>query len=100
MYGFSHQNKWLKIGIAGPKSNARFHSQHYNPKSARSTLAASIIKDRQSYNNTLPDDDLIGAWIKKEVSRVNIYIDSHHPRELLALLEAFFHLKFQPIYER
>ena len=44
IYMFLYDNKFLKIGKAGPKSNARFYSQHYNPKSARSTLAASILQ--------------------------------------------------------
>jgi len=99
LYGFYYKNTWLKIGIAGPKSNARFHSQHYSPKSAQSTLAASILKDRSNYAAALSEGN-IGDWIKQEVSRINILIDEKHPRELLALLEAFLHLKFRPVYER
>ena len=32
----------LKVGMAGPNSNARFQSQHYNPNSAGSTVAGSL----------------------------------------------------------
>lgn len=43
IYTFWYEGKFLKIGKAGPNSNARFLSQHYNPRSAQSTLAASIL---------------------------------------------------------
>ena len=45
IYTFCYNGEFLKIGKAGPNSNARFLSQHYNPRSARSTLAASILQD-------------------------------------------------------
>ena len=41
VYGFHYNDTWLKIGKAGPKSHARYTSQHYHPKGARSTLARS-----------------------------------------------------------
>lgn len=34
IYTFWYNGNFIKIGKAGPKSNARFFSQHYNPKSA------------------------------------------------------------------
>lgn len=46
VYIFIQDNRFLKIGKVGPKSSARFMSQHYNPKSAQSTLAASILLDK------------------------------------------------------
>jgi hypothetical protein len=44
VYCFFLDGRALKIGIAGPNSDARFRSQHYNLNSARSTLAGSIFK--------------------------------------------------------
>jgi hypothetical protein len=38
-FGFWGAGMWLKIGKAGPNSNARYTSQHYNAGSAQSTLA-------------------------------------------------------------
>ena len=37
VYCFFLNRQALKIGIAGPKSGARYRSQHYNPNSAQST---------------------------------------------------------------
>ncbi|WP_239492727.1 hypothetical protein [Luteitalea sp. TBR-22] len=41
-----------------------------------------------------------GAWIKSATHRVNILMPTSEPRELLALLEAFLHLRLRPRYER
>jgi hypothetical protein len=43
IYTFWHDGRFLKIGRAGPKNNARFRSQHYGFK-ARSTLAKSLCR--------------------------------------------------------
>lgn len=100
VYGFWHDGKWLKIGKAGPNSNARYKSQHYNPNSAQSTLAKSLVNDSRmsglpGFNTTAPGD-----WIKSATSRVNILLDSEHDPLLLALLEAFLHLRLKPRYEK
>ena len=39
-------NTVLKVGKVGPKSGPRFKYQHYNPKSADSTLAGSLLRSR------------------------------------------------------
>lgn len=99
VYGFSYNGEWLKIGMAGSKSSARFHSQHYNPKSARSTLAASLIKDESFWSSISFEDEEVGHWIKSKVFRFNILVNSEHSRELIKLLEAFLHLRLKPRYE-
>lgn len=38
VYTFLYDDRFLKIGKAGPSSNARFLSQHYNPGSEMSKL--------------------------------------------------------------
>ena len=43
VYAFFLNGQALKVGKAGPKSSARYTSQHYNPASAMSTLARSIL---------------------------------------------------------
>jgi hypothetical protein len=47
VYMFWYEGEFMKIGKVGPNSNARFLSQHYNPRSAPSTLAASILSDKR-----------------------------------------------------
>ena len=48
VYVFSDKERVLKVGKAGPRSQSRYTSQHYNAGSAPSTLAASILKDENA----------------------------------------------------
>ena len=100
VYGFWHSGAWLKVGMAGPNSNARYTSQHYNPNSARSTLAASLLKDPRMSGKPDFDPKAVKAWIKSRCSRVNILLDAQHGMLLLRLLEAFLHLRLKPRYEK
>ncbi len=100
IYGFWAAGSWLKIGMAGPRSQARYTSQHYNPASAPSTLAASLARDplivgTSGFNVAAPGD-----WIKSSTHRVNILVPSGYGLPLLALLEAFLHVRLKPRYEK
>lgn len=99
IYGFWYDGKWLKIGRVGPKSNARYTNQHYNPNGGRSTLAKSLLNDSSIWNGRVQPEN-IGEWIKNNTNRVNILLDSKHGLILLAFLEAFLHLRSEPRYER
>lgn len=99
IYGFWLDGKWLKIGMVGPKSKARYTSQHYSPNAAPSTLAKSILDDIGMWNGKVRPED-IRDWIKNNTNRVNILLDSERGMMLLALLEAFLHLRLRPRYER
>ena len=100
VYGFWGDGCWLKIGMAGAKSGARYCSQHYLPGSALSTLAASLVGDPRMASVVGFSPTAAGEWIKHSAHRVNILMPSWQPRELLALLEAFLHLRLRPRYER
>jgi len=99
IYIFWIDGRCLKVGKAGPKSQARFTSQHYNPKSAASTLAASILKSKDDFMPDNIGNDEIGNWIKSNVSRANILIDVDQGIAVLNLCEAFMQCRLQPIYE-
>ena len=96
VYGFWGDDEWLKIGKAGPNSNARYQSQHYNPKSAQSTLAASLARDPNMISIPNFDPQQPGQWIKSSTNRINILLSADEPRELLSFLEAFLHLRLRP----
>jgi hypothetical protein len=100
VYGFWYGGEWMKIGMAGPNSNARYTSQHYHPGSAPSTLAASMLKDPEMAGKITADNQPVGQWMKSNCSRVNILIDNSHGMLVLALLEAFLHLRLRPRYEK
>jgi hypothetical protein len=99
-YGFWCSGEWLKIGIAGPKSNARYTSQHYSPTSAPSTLAGSLLKSAGISESEHFNRDFVGDWIKSNCHRVNILLNSNHGMLLLRLLESFLHLYLRPRYEK
>ena len=98
VYTFWYEGRFLKIGKAGPNSNARFLSQHYNPKSARSTLAASILMDENMQDIGITENN-VGDWIKNNCHRIDILIDSDLGVFTLKLIEAALHYKYEPIYE-
>lgn len=100
LYAFHGPDGWLKIGIAGQQSQARFTSQHYNAGSAPSTLAASLCRDLAMANSTDFSPECAGDWIRTNCHRVNVLLDAKRGRSLLALLEAFLHARLKPRYER
>ena len=100
VYGFWYAGQWLKIGLAGPNSGARYTSQHYSPNSAPSTLAASVVNDPHMVRSGGFSSNAVGDWIKSETSRVNILVDAKHGMSQLRLLEAFLHVRLKPRYER
>lgn len=100
LYAFFGSGRWLKSGIAGHRSQARYTSQHYNPGSAPSTLAASLVNDSKMACCDGFSLDSPGAWIQSSCHRMNVLLDAELGRPLLALLEAFLHARLSPRYER
>jgi hypothetical protein len=98
IYIFELNGVCLKIGKAWEKSNARFRSQHYSPKSSQSNLAKSILNDSGMKKYGLNEDN-IGDWIKKNTRRIDIFIDTKLGVPVLNLLEAYLQCKFKPKYE-
>ena len=90
VYAFWHEGEWLKIGLAGPNSNARYTSQHYHPNSAQSTLSGSLCRDSRMANCAGFDVAAPGKWIKSQCCRANVLLDCKHGPLVLAMLEAFF----------
>ena len=111
VYSFRYDDTWLKVGKAGPKSGARWISQHYNPRSAMSTLAFSLIKygyfstdehptlrDLRTKLREIAADD-IGDWIKANTERVNILIRAEMGASGLERLESIAHRLLKPVFE-
>jgi hypothetical protein len=81
----------IKVGKAGLLSNARFQSQHYNPNSAGSTVAGSLIRSRILWPylgiTRLGSED-VGDWIRQHVDRDNLFLDAAD-ESLLRLFEIY-----------
>ncbi len=98
VYTFIFKDEFLKIGKAGPRSNARFQSQHYNAGSAKSTLAASLINDKNMSDYAITEENA-GDWIKANTRRIDIIFDKKVGIFALELIEAALHYKYKPRYE-
>lgn len=94
VYVFCTMTECLKVGKAGPKSHARFTSQHYLPTSSRSNLAKSLVR-----TNVLSADADTRVWIRQNCTRHHFYLDASQPTALLNLLEAFIQCRLKPTYE-
>lgn len=99
VYVFSKGDEFLKVGKVGPNSGPRYTSQHYNPGSAMSTLAGSILADKSVLGIDDIDESNIGDWIKDQVDRVNLLLDARVGVHVLSLLETFLQCRLKPKYE-
>jgi hypothetical protein len=99
VYCFFLNGQALKIGIAGPNSDARYRSQHYNPNSAQSTLAKSLMAQPDKAGIQVPRSNFVGDWIKANTDRINFLLPISLDRVVLLHLERFLHGRWQPIYE-
>ncbi len=99
VYVFQWGDQCLKVGKVGPKSQARYTSQHYNPKSSNSNLAKSILKDKAVVGITAIDEHTVGNWIRQNTDRVNFLVPESFGIPLLSLLEAFLQCRLKPRFE-
>lgn len=93
-------NRFFKIGRVGPKSTARFDSQHYNPRGCKSNLAQSILDNKSKLNFKCDlNDDTIGEFIVGSFIRINILFYESAPEFANELVEALLHYKYKPFFE-
>jgi len=94
------KNRALKVGKAGPNSNARFRYQHYKSGSARSTLAGAIENNLILLPyigiEKVPED--IGVWIKANTDRDNFFVEGNR-QDVLSLLEVYLKGYIGPVFE-
>jgi len=98
IYLFMYDERCLKVGKVGPKSSARYCSQHYGIK-ARSTLAKSLIKNQSRLGLSDIDTSNVGEWICQNTKRINILIPAKYSVALLSLLESFIQCRLNPEFE-
>lgn len=108
VYAFLVEGGCLKVGKAGPKTQARFTSQHYGDK-APSTLAKSTIADRGWMMGLVSDSgraaverltiETVGTWLELNTSRFHLFLGAADNGCVLSLAEAFLQCRFRPVYE-
>ena len=99
VYVFSDKERVLKVGKIGQNSQARYTSQHYNPRSSNSNLAKSLLKDEYVVQKYDVNNGNISDWIKKNTDRVNFLLDANVGMRALTLLEVFIQCRLLPVYE-
>lgn len=96
---FVHDGRCLKVGKAGSKCRARYVSQHYNPDSAGSNLAKSLLGDASAFGEAPPERAAVGDWIRAHCDRIDFLLDAVRGMAVLTLLEAFIQCRLRPKYE-
>ena len=99
VYVFFWNGLCLKVGKVGPKSHARFTSQHYIPASSNSNLAKSLVAGHAKLGVSDITSDNVGEWIKSNVDRVNFLLSFECGMPALALLETFLQCRLKPVFE-
>lgn len=99
VYVFSFKGDCLKVGKAGPRSQARYISHHYNASSSQSNLSKSLLAHRHEPRFFSVPEDNPGAWIKQNVERVNFILDKSVGIPVLNLLESFLQCRLNPCFE-
>lgn len=99
VYVFSYKKRVLKVGRVGPRSQARYMSQHYNPCSSRSNLAKSLLKNENAARDHCLTRENVGEWIREKTDRVNFILDVDVDKRTSKLLEAFAQCRLKPVFE-
>lgn len=99
VYVFIWNGHCLKVGKVGPKSQARFTSQHYNPASSSSNLAKSLVAGHGKLGLSGITESNAGAWIKANADRVHFLLNTECGVPVLTLLESFLQCRLKPVFE-
>ena len=99
VYVFLWGDHCLKVGKIGPKSQARYMSQHYNPNSSSSNLAKSILRQKFELGFPHLTETNVGDWIKQNTDRINFLLDQNLGISVLSLMEAFLQCRLKPKFE-
>src|SRR5437588_7349 len=96
---FIHGEHVLKIGKAGPQSNARYQSQHYQAARSNSNLSKSLVRGGERVGAAGLTDENAGDWIRQKKKRLNFLLPSALGIPVLALLESFLQCHLKPVFE-
>jgi hypothetical protein len=90
----------LKVGKVGPKSDARFRSQHYTT-SAGSSLAKSLLGYRILWpwlGISQLDQSTAKPWMLANLDRMHIYVPAGSPL-VLAAMEMYVRARIGSVFE-
>jgi hypothetical protein len=91
----------LKVGKVGPNSEPRFRYQHYNPRSAGSNVAKSLIANSILWpwlGIKHLDADTVANWMLSSLNRTHFFIPGGLP-QVLATLEIYTRARVGSVFE-
>lgn len=91
----------LKVGKAGPNSDARFRTQHYLPNSAGSVLAKSLVSHPFLWSwlgIQAVDQASVRAWMLSSLDRYHFLVPADQPAVLHAL-EVYIRARVGSVFE-
>ncbi len=97
VYMFRYNNQYLKIGKVGVNSNARFQYQHYSFNANDSTLARSLINDKNF--EYILKDVAVKEWMEENLYRIDIMFHKSLGKHINSVFESVLHYIFNPRYE-
>lgn len=96
-YYWPERGAFLKVGKAGAKSSQRYQYHHYGPN-AGSTLFKDLKKECDILG--IPcEEKRLKSWMYAHLARADVLLAPGYDPQVLALLEAFLHLRWRPRYE-
>jgi len=98
VYAFMFGDRCLKVGKAGPKSAARYCSQHYG-FNAPSTLTKSLLKRQADIGVNGINEQTAKDWICCNTARLDFLLPWRYGVFALSLLEAFVQCRLKPEFE-
>jgi hypothetical protein len=91
----------LKVGLAGPNSNARWNAHHYGINRAPSTLARKLIDGTEHWASlgivALSPSD-VGEWLRQSTDRDH-FLFREEDRAVSAYFEKFLQDRLHPLFE-
>jgi hypothetical protein len=98
--GAAGRGRVLKVGRLGPRSDARFRSQHYSPKSSGSNLAKTLLAARVLWQylaiEGLPEAN-VKDWILSNTGRDHFFLSEAHA-DALPMLETYVRGVLGPVF--
>jgi hypothetical protein len=90
----------LKVGKAGPNSEARFRYMHYNVSSSNSNLAKSLLAHPVLWPwlgiHNLTSES-VGHWIRSNLDRTNFFVPGDR-LQVLATLEGYIRARVGSVF--
>jgi len=91
----------LKVGVAGPKSDARVLSMHYRPNSAPSNLAKQLLASPEEHARLGAEGltvENVGDWIRQHTDR-DFFRMPTSERDLALMFESYLRLRRGALFE-